>query len=69
MIDIDGNVNTIENMEFMNTKFNMYQIKDISQETKDKMFFSMGYPYLVKADKKYIVVSTDFGVFIFNNSS
>lgn len=67
MIDIDGNVNTIENLEIMNTKFNMYQIKDISQDTKDKMFFSMGYPYLVKADKRFIVVSSDFGVFIFNN--
>ena len=67
LIDIDGNVNYIENLSSCKTKFNMYEVKEISSEVKEKMFFSMGYPYYCEANTKYLTVSTDYGVFVFNN--
>ncbi len=40
MLDLDGNVNVFEKNNVLK-KFNMYDIKDISQDIKAKQFFSM----------------------------
>lgn len=65
LVDIDGNVNVIEDFKKLETKFNMYQIKDIPQDIKEKQFFSMGYPYYINANQNFYVVSTDYGVYVF----
>lgn len=68
LVDIDGNVNMIKNYQPTSKKFNMYQVKDIPQDIKDKQFFSMGYPYYVKANQELIAISSDYGVFVFKNN-
>ncbi len=68
LVDIDGNVNSISNYQKLVTKFNMYEVKDIPQDIKEKQFFSMGYPYFIKAEHDLLTISTDFGVFVFKNS-
>ena len=62
-LDIDGNVNVYENGK-MQTVFNLYNIKDISQDHKDKQFFSMGYSYYIKFNKEYYAISSDHGCYI-----
>ena len=47
ILDIDGNVNFYEN-DIISKKFNLYDIKEINNEQKKKMFFSMGYAYYIK---------------------
>lgn len=68
MLDIDGNINYIHNKDKVKTLFNMYNVKDIPQDIKDKQFFSMGYPYYIKTNQDYLTVSSDYGVFIFKNN-
>ncbi len=62
LLDIDGNVNVWESNN-ISTKFNLYDIPDINIEHKKKQFFSMGYPYFIKANSTYYAISTDHGVF------
>lgn len=62
-LDIDGNVNCYENKE-EKTLFNLYNIKDISQDIKNKSFFSMGYQYFIQINSNFFCISTDFGCFI-----
>lgn len=68
ILDIDGNVNFIYNYQKVVTGFNLYKIKDIPQDIKDKQFFSMGYPYYIKSNDNFIVISSDFGVFVLRNT-
>lgn len=63
LLDLDGNVHVFENNNVVK-KFNMYEIKEISQDCKDKQFFSMGYPYFIKQSYSFFAISTDHGVFI-----
>jgi hypothetical protein len=63
LLDIDGNVNIWENLS-ITKKFNLYDIKEIDKDYKDKQFFSMGYPYFIKANQNYYAISTDHGVFV-----
>lgn len=63
LLDLDGNVHVFENNNVVK-KFNMYDIKDISQDYKAKQFFSMGYPYYIKQSYSFFAISTDHGVFI-----
>jgi hypothetical protein len=63
LLDIDGNVNVWENLN-ISKKFNLYQIPEISSEHKKKQFFSMGYPYFIKANMNFYAISTDHGVFV-----
>jgi len=63
ILDLDGNVHVFENNNVVK-KFNMYEIKEISQDCKDKQFFSMGYPYFIKQSSSFYGISTDHGVFI-----
>jgi hypothetical protein len=62
-LDIDGNMNVWENYS-MNKMFNLYEMKDINEDYKNKQFFSMGYPYFIKANMNYFAISSDHGVFI-----
>ena len=62
-LDIDGNVNLYkENKE--RTLFNLYNIRDISEEQKDKQFFSLGYNYFIQSNLNYFCISTDHGCYI-----
>jgi len=63
LLDIDGNINIWENLS-ITKRFNLYDIKGIDKDLKDKQFFSMGYPYFIKANQNYYAISTDHGVFI-----
>jgi len=63
LLDLDGNVNVFENNNVAR-RFNMYEIKDISEDFKAKQFFSMGYPYYIKQSHSHFAISTDHGVFI-----
>jgi hypothetical protein len=62
-LDIDGNVNVWENLN-ITKRFNLYDLPEISSEHKKKQFFSMGYPYFIKANMNFFAVSTDHGVFV-----
>ena len=62
-LDIDGNVNKYEyNKE--EKLFNLYEIKGIHQDFKDKKFFDMGYMYYIKTNLYYFCITTDHGCFI-----
>ena len=63
ILDLNGNINVWYNLE-ITKKFNFNEMNDISSEYKKKRFFSMNYPYYIKAYKNYFAVSTDFGVFV-----
>ena len=62
-LDIDGNVNKYENKE-EEKLFNLYEIKGIYQDFKDKKFFSMGYMYYIKTNLAFFCITTDHGCFI-----
>ena len=62
-LDIDGNVNLYQNKK-EKTLFNLYDIKGISQDQKDKQFFSMGYAYYIKCNRNFICISNDHGCYI-----
>lgn len=68
LVDIDGNINFIENYSKTIKKFNMYEVKDIPQDIKEKQFFSMGYPYFISAKQDLLTISSDYGVFVFKNN-
>ena len=62
-LDIDGNVNLFKNKK-EKTLFNLYDIKSICKDHKDKQFFSMGYAYYIKSNLNYICVSSDHGCYV-----
>lgn len=62
-LDLNGNVNLYKNKS-EKTLFNLYSIRDISQDLKDKQFFSMGYAYYIKSNLNYFCISSDHGCFI-----
>ena len=64
-VDIYWNVNVYDKQKKNNgTILNMYEIDSISQELKDKQFFSMGLPFFIRINKNYVVITTDYGVYI-----
>lgn len=63
LVDIDGNLNIYENY-IISKRFNLYDLKDIADDYKQKQFFSMGYPYYLKINNLFFAISTDHGVFI-----
>lgn len=69
-LDIDGNVNLFKNLK-EETLFNLYNINNISQDQKDKHFFSMGYAYYIKTNLNYFCISSDHGCYVIkaNNKS
>ena len=66
-LDIDGNVNKYRN-GVEEVLFNLYKIKNIHQDHKDKQFFNMGYVYYIKTDLNYFCITTDFGCYIIKKS-
>jgi hypothetical protein len=62
-LDIDGNVNIFQNLK-EETEFNLYNLKGISQDHKDKHLFSMGYAYYIKSNLNYFCISSDHGCFV-----
>ena len=62
-LDIDGNVNVYEN-DAEKTLFNLFDIKNIDSDHKEKQFFAMGYVYYIKTNLKYFCISGDHGCFI-----
>ena len=62
-LDLNGNVNLYKNKSEV-TLFNLYNIRNISQDLKDKQFFSMGYAYYIKTNLNYFCISSDHGCFI-----
>lgn len=67
-LDIDGNINLYENGNEI-TLFNLFNIKGIPKEHKDKLFFSMGYAYYIKSNLRYFCISSDFGCYIIKYNS
>ena len=67
-LDVDGNVNLYKEKMEINL-FNMYKLNTISQEHKDKRFFSMGYAYFIKTNLIYFCISSDHGCFIIKKSN
>ena len=65
-VDKNGNFNQYHNGK-IKTIFNLYDIKNIDQKYKEEEFFSLGFPYFVIFNNKYIAISTDHGIFILNN--
>ena len=65
-VDKNGNFNQYHNGK-IKTIFNLYDIKNIDQKYKEEEFFSLGFPYFVVFNNKYIAISTDHGIFILNN--
>lgn len=63
LLDLDGNINVYENGG-VRTVLNLFEMKDISNDYKNKQFFSMGYPYYIKSNMEYYVFSSDHGVFV-----
>lgn len=63
LLDIDGNVNVYENLN-ISKKFNLFEMKDISKDLKEKQFFSMGYPYYIKTSLGFFAISTDHGILL-----
>jgi WD40 repeat protein len=62
-LDIDGNVNVFQDLK-EETEFNLYNLKGISQDHKDKHLFSMGYAYYIKSNLNYFCISSDHGCYI-----
>ena len=62
-LDIDGNVNKYEK-GIEEVLFNLYDIKNIIRDHKDKKYFSMGYVYYIKTDLTYFCITTDHGCYI-----
>lgn len=48
-------------------QFNLFNLSGIKQEYKDKLFFSMGYPYYIKFNQEIIAITTDNGCFLINH--
>ena len=65
-VDKNGNFNQYHDGK-IKTIFNLYDIKNIEQKYKEEEFFSLGFPYFVIFNNKYIAISTDHGIFILNN--
>ena len=62
-LDIDGNVNLYRN-KIESTLFNLYELKTICKDHKDKQFFSMGYAYYIKSNLNYFCISSDHGCYV-----
>jgi len=64
LLDVEGNINSWESGSSIKTVVNLFDMKDISTEYKNKQFFSMGYPYFIKSNKDFYAFSSDHGVFL-----
>jgi hypothetical protein len=72
-LDIDGNFNLYynkneNNIEIKITLFNLYKIKNISNNSKNLSFFSVGFPYYITMNEYYYIITTDNGIFVISKS-
>ena len=70
-LDIDGNFNLYYNdnkIEIINTLFNIYKIKNISNNNKNLSLFSVGFPYYITMNEYYYIITTDYGIFVISKS-
>ena len=72
-LDIDGNFNLFynnkeNNIEIKITLFNLYKIKNISNNSKNLSFFSVGFPYYITMNEFYYIITTDNGIFVISKS-
>ena len=70
-LDIDGNFNLYynnNNIEIINTLFNIYKIKNISNNNKNLSLFSVGFPYYITMNEYYYIITTDYGIFVISKS-
>ena len=65
ILDSNGTVFLYHNNIQINL-FNIYDIENIKQKYKDIKFFSLGFPYYIIANDKYICITTDFGLLVFS---
>lgn len=66
LLDINGNVNVYENKQ-ISTRFNLNNVPNIPKDQKDKQFFTMGYPYYIKANNEVYSISCDHGCYVISN--
>ena len=71
-LDIEGNFNIYyynldKNEEIKKTLFNLYEIQNIEKKYKEVKFFSLGFPYYIKMNDNYFVISTDNGIFVISS--
>ena len=62
-LDINGNVNLYKKGKEI-TLFNIYELNSISQDYKDKQFFSLGYAYHIKTNLNFFCINSDHGYFL-----
>ena len=65
-LDKNGNVNLYKNRIVTNI-FNLYEIENIEKKYKEKLFFSIGFPYFIIMNEFYIGITTDYGLFVISN--
>ena len=63
-VDLEGNVNMFHQKQ-ETTLFNIYDVDNIDKDFKKKMLFDIGYPYYVAFNNEYLVITTDYGAFVF----
>ena len=64
-LDVNGTIYLYHN-NIQKALFNIYEIKNIKQKYKNLKFFDMGFPYYIIANKKYICITTDSGLYVFS---
>ena len=62
-LDLNGNLNLYKNKK-NKVLFNLYKIEGIEKRYKDEEFFSVGFPYFITMNSKFIAISTDHGIFV-----
>ena len=70
-LDIDGNFNlyyNINKIEIINTLFNIFKIKNISNNNKNLSLFSVGFPYYIAMNEYCYLITTDYGIFVISKS-
>ena len=66
-LDKNGNVNLYKNKIVTNI-FNLYEVENIEEKYKGKLFFSIGFPYFIVMNELYIGITTDYGLFVISNT-
>ena len=63
LLDIEGNINVFTDNS-IKTISNLYKLKDLNRECKQKRLFELGYKYEMAISGNFIAVSNDHGVIV-----
>ena len=63
LLDIEGNINVFTDNS-IKTIANLYKLKDLSRECKEKRLFELGYKYEMSITTNFIAVLNDHGVIV-----